>query len=611
MGIAASEFSKNTEHYLDNETKSYDSHISISETSKHISEISPENLEKFMKSDPMKKSNMMYKKTRATTYLCEYEGKKVIMLHSEDKLINKNFLNRMFTSNLDLFVQPITYSFTHNFVIMPYYKNKSIHDYLSDKKIKIDVEKRIKYIIDILEAIQEYHNIHKNPIKNALTRNIFLDDENKIKIKYISSSDIYLNEDELSEFNINNEQNMNTIAPELYKEKAIHTIESDVHSIGCIIFEIISRKEIFDDFTELCITSLILDKKMKRCIPDDDDIPAELIELMYECLDYDPQKRPSINEIIERLKKILESYLQKTSDKTSDESTDTKTDVKTVTGLCEISPEDLQRFMKQDPMNESNILHRNDKITTYISEYNGKKVTVIQLISSDTSEYFLKAPFTFMSDLNLFAKPITYSKSHEFIMLPYYKNNSIDDYISDEKNVIDLNKCIEYALDTSKALKEFHNVCKKPIYYLNTRNIFLDDDRKIKIMYTRLTDTASNDKYLKELGSFTNPTSIYINQKKNIFAPELFDHDVHIPTFKTDIHSFGCVIFQLLTRRNPFSGVTLLQFYKILSKKEKIVCVPVIKDVPEDFIQLVYDCMNNDPEKRPPIDEIINRLNAM
>jgi hypothetical protein len=329
-----------------------------------------------------------------------------------------------------------------------------------------------------------------------------------------------------------------------------------------------------------------------------------------------PDEKTNESDISKLEEKTNESDISQSDEKTNetdilrpDEKTSDKTsDLKTLTCVSEISPEDLQIFMEQDPMNKKNILHQNSKKATYISNYKGEKVVILKLIRFNMNEYFLKPPFTFTSDLDLFAHPITYSKTHEFIMFPFYKNKSLDNYISDEKNNVGVDMCLKIAIETATALKEFHNACNKPINILSPRKIFIGDDNKTKMMYTTLSDTASNDKRNKQV--FSSQKSSNTDKKLNASPPEAFELEA-IFTTKTDVYSLGTVLFQLLTRKIPYSGVGHVALIKKFSRGERLECVPVIKDVPEDFIQLVYDCMNCDPEKRPSIDEIINRLKAM
>jgi len=85
--------------------------------------------------------------------------------------------------------------------------------------------------------------------------------------------------------------------------------------------------------------------------------------------------------------------------------------------------------------------------------------------------------------------------------------------------------------------------------------------------------------------------------------PEVFDGGIY--DTKSDIFSFGMVLWELLTGQIPFGEVPPLQVLQLIDNGERPFLPAGVNPV---FAQLIRDCWEEDPEKRPTFTEILLRL---
>lgn len=92
-------------------------------------------------------------------------------------------------------------------------------------------------------------------------------------------------------------------------------------------------------------------------------------------------------------------------------------------------------------------------------------------------------------------------------------------------------------------------------------------------------------------------------------APEAMTDRIY--NSKTDVWSFGVVIYEILTRQTPYEGYNLMEVATgIMSGKTSL--VPVLKEpqrkYPTVLVELAEQCLQRDPKQRPEFDQILSRL---
>eukprot|EP01054_Gregarina_sp_Poly1_P010534 Gregarina_sp_Poly_1__10533@NODE_776_length_6341_cov_153_345075_g570_i0_p4_GENE_NODE_776_length_6341_cov_153_345075_g570_i0NODE_776_length_6341_cov_153_345075_g570_i0_p4_ORF_typecomplete_len216_score15_97Pkinase_Tyr/PF07714_17/2_6e37Pkinase/PF00069_25/9_6e35Pkinase_fungal/PF17667_1/1_7e09Kinaselike/PF14531_6/7Kinaselike/PF14531_6/0_0011Kdo/PF06293_14/0_0036_NODE_776_length_6341_cov_153_345075_g570_i018382485 len=90
-------------------------------------------------------------------------------------------------------------------------------------------------------------------------------------------------------------------------------------------------------------------------------------------------------------------------------------------------------------------------------------------------------------------------------------------------------------------------------------------------------------------------------------APETLRGERH--TYKSDIYAFGLVLWELMTNRIPFADLSSRTITAAVGYGKLKVKVPRPSDrVPEALCEMVTQCTNQDPSKRPSFDVIHQRL---
>lgn len=86
-------------------------------------------------------------------------------------------------------------------------------------------------------------------------------------------------------------------------------------------------------------------------------------------------------------------------------------------------------------------------------------------------------------------------------------------------------------------------------------------------------------------------------------APEVINREVY--TEKSDVYSFGMVLWELLTTHVPFANVNMIKCtMDILDKKRP----KIPKDCPDDYAKLLKKCWHHQPERRPTMNQVKNKL---
>jgi serine/threonine protein kinase len=185
-------------------------------------------------------------------------------------------------------------------IIMPYYDSGDLIQYIRNNFYNISWKTKLYKLRDIISGLK---NIHKVKIihRDFHSGNIFF---NKSEFPYIGDMGISKS---AIEFTDNNNENYGIIpymAPEIFLGRK-YTEASDIYSFGMIMWEFMTgRRPFWDEDHNIELIIRICDGLRPPIVT---NAPELYVELMKECWNSDPNKRPSAADLEDKIWEIYKS----------------------------------------------------------------------------------------------------------------------------------------------------------------------------------------------------------------------------------------------------------------------------------------------------------------
>jgi serine/threonine protein kinase/2',3'-cyclic-nucleotide 2'-phosphodiesterase (5'-nucleotidase family) len=133
---------------------------------------------------------------------------------------------------------------------------------------------------------------------------------------------------------------------------------------------------------------------------------------------------------------------------------------------------------------------------------------------------------------------------------------------------------------------------------LKSLNLLLDEKWNVKVSdfgLTKFKDHIKRDDALQGSIHWT--------------APEVLGQQQDVDYALADVYSFGIILWELLTREDPYSGMSTAAVAVGVLRDE---LRPDIPDyAPDEYVKLMTNCWDQDPSVRPTFLEIMTRLEGM
>ena len=172
----------------------------------------------------------------------------------------------------------------------------SLYDLLHNETMVIEGELLLPLLRDVSQGVRFLHLADPRVIHGDLkAANILVDSRFRAKV---------------ADFGLSQKKNIGGtgtpfwMAPELLREESSNTAETDVFSFGIILYEVYSRRDPYEGEDARDVLRLVADKNIRKRPPVPLGMPEKVKSLMADCLEDEPSKRPSFEELDMRLKRI-------------------------------------------------------------------------------------------------------------------------------------------------------------------------------------------------------------------------------------------------------------------------------------------------------------------
>ena len=175
-------------------------------------------------------------------------------------------------------------------------------------------------------------------------------------------------------------------------------------------------------------------------------------------------------------------------------------------------------------------------------------------------------------------------EGQNYIVLEYVQGQTIKEILKQKK--LDINRIVDYALQIAEALREAHqaNIIHRDI---KSENITITPQGRVKVMDFGLAKIAGS--VTKTKIPSTMGTIAYMSPEQTRGDPL---------DIRTDIWSFGVVLYEMITGELPFKGdYEQAVIYSILSEEPKSIS-KLRTDVPEALEEVVNKALAKNREER-------------
>jgi len=161
---------------------------------------------------------------------------------------------------------------------------------------------------------------------------------------------------------------------------------------------------------------------------------------------------------------------------------------------------------------------------------------------------------------------------------------------------IDIKQLVKWALDIAKGMLHLHEGGEKPVVHrdLAARNVLLCNGKALVSDFgmARIKETEDDEVHTN---SMVGPLKW--------MAPESIENFQF--STKSDVFSFGVVLWEMLTCETPWPGVNLVQAAAEVLKGTRM---EIPQNCPAFLDEIITKCWAQDPADRPGFSEIIDTL---
>ncbi|XP_029469505.1 tyrosine-protein kinase JAK2 isoform X3 [Rhinatrema bivittatum] len=203
-------------------------------------------------------------------------------------------------------------------LVMEYLPYGSLRDYLQKHKERLDYKKLLQYSYQICKGM-EYLTIKRYIHRDLATRNILVENENRVKIGDFGLTKVLPQDKEYYKVKEPGESPIFWYAPESLTESKF-SVASDIWSFGVVLYELFTYSEKSksppsefmrmignDKQGQMIVFHLIELLKNNGRLPKPDGCPDEIYSIMSECWNNNINLRPSFKDLALRVDRTRDS----------------------------------------------------------------------------------------------------------------------------------------------------------------------------------------------------------------------------------------------------------------------------------------------------------------
>jgi len=167
------------------------------------------------------------------------------------------------------------------------------------------------------------------------------------------------------------------------------------------------------------------------------------------------------------------------------------------------------------------------------------------------------------------------------------------------KEKIEWKEKLGMALDIAKGMNYLHNMIPIMIHRdLKSNNLLIDENHKVKIsdFGTAITKEKMGNEIVGTAGWMSPERLVGENSDE-----------------KTDVFSYGVVLWELLTRKTPWENLSNIQIVARVGHAGERLILPdtAPKGCPNGYITMIKECWENYSAKRPSFTTLVAQIREM